>query len=176
MGYKQDLDNVLDAGKQAEEKSLLFVLAGSGSERPRLRQRSDDLALDRVVFLDSQPWGRYEQLLESADVLLINQRGSVNEMSLPSKLTSYFAAARPIIAAVPSNSETASEVRAAEAGVVVPPGDPKALVNAILELRGDPHRREVFGRNGREFALANLTPDAVLPTYESFVQRIHLTQ
>ena len=83
-------------------------------------------------------------MLESADILLINQRSSVDEMSLPSKLTAYFAAGRPIVAAVPAGSETASEVDAAGAGIVVPPGKPKALMNAILELQSDPHRRKAL--------------------------------
>jgi glycosyltransferase involved in cell wall biosynthesis len=93
-------------------------------------------------------------------------------MSLPSKLTAYFAAGRPIVAAVPAGSETASEVEAAGAGIVVPPGKPEALINAILELRSDAHRREALGRNGREFASRHLTPESVLPSYESFVERI----
>jgi glycosyltransferase involved in cell wall biosynthesis len=171
MGYKQDLNNLLDAARRADD-SVLFVLAGDGSERSHLLQRCADEGLRRVVFLDSQPWGKYERMLESADVLLINQRETVREMSLPSKLTSYFAAARPIVAAVPPRSETASEVTASRAGVIVPPGDPRALLDAIMELRRDPGRRDALGRNGREFALRNLTPDAVLPTYEGFVTRI----
>ncbi len=152
MGFKQDLNNLLDAAAQAKD-SVRFVLAGDGSERARLRRRQVEERIDRAAFLEPQPSGRYEQMLESADILLINQRSSVDEMSLPSKLTAYFAAGRPIVAAVPPDSETASEVEAAGAGIVVPPGKPEALMNAILELRSDPHRREALGRNGREFAV-----------------------
>ena len=171
MGFKQDLDNLLDAAAQADD-SVRFVLAGDGSEGARLRRRQVKERIHRAGFLEPQPSGRYEQMLESADILLINQRSSVDEMSLPSKLTAYFAAGRPIVAAVPPESETASEVEAAGAGVVVPPAKPEALSNAILELRSDPHRREALGRNGREFALRHLTAESVLPSYESFVKRI----
>jgi putative colanic acid biosynthesis glycosyltransferase WcaI len=171
MGFKQDLNNLLDAAAEAND-SVRFVLAGDGSERARLRRRQVEERIHRAAFLEPQPAGRYEQMLESADILLINQRSSVDEMSLPSKLTAYFAAGRPIVAAVPAGSETASEVEAAGAGIVVPPGKPEALINAILELRSDPHRREAFGRNGREFASTHLTAESVLPSYESFVERI----
>jgi colanic acid biosynthesis glycosyl transferase WcaI len=171
MGFKQDLDNLLDAAAQATD-SVRLVLAGDGSERARLRRLQVEERINRAAFLEPQPAGRYERLLESADILLINQRSSVNEMSLPSKLTAYFAAGKPIVAAVPGGSETASEVEAAGAGVVIPPGQPKALIDAILELRSDPHRREALGRNGREFALRHRTAESVLPSYEKFVKRI----
>jgi hypothetical protein len=45
-------------------------------------------------------------------------------MSLPSKLTSYFPAARPVVAAVAPDSETAREIQSAQAGYVVAPEDP----------------------------------------------------
>jgi putative colanic acid biosynthesis glycosyltransferase WcaI len=171
MGFKQDLDNLLDAAAQGKD-AVRFVLAGDGSERSRLRRRQVEERIHRAAFLEPQPSGRYEQMLESADILLINQRSSVNEMSLPSKLTAYFAAGRPIVAAVPPESETALEMGAARAGVLVPPGKPEALMQAILELRSDPQRREALGRNGREFALRCLTAESILPSYESFVKRI----
>jgi colanic acid biosynthesis glycosyl transferase WcaI len=171
MGFKQDLNNLLDAAAQAKD-SVRFVLAGDGSERARLRRRQVEERIHLASFLEPQPSGRYEQMLESADILLINQRSSVDEMSLPSKLTAYFAAGRPIVAAVPPGSETASEVEGAGAGIVVPPGKPEALINAILELRSDAHRREALGRNGREFALMHLTAASILPSYEGFVKRI----
>ena len=171
MGYKQDLNNLLDAAASAEG-SVAFVLAGDGSERAGLQQRKARDRIDTAAFLDPQPSGRYEQMLASADLLLVNQRPSVTEMSLPSKLTSYFAAGKPIVAAVPAGSETAAEIEAAQAGVVIPAANPGALLDAILELRRDPDRREILGRNGRDFARKHLTPDAVLPSYERFVERI----
>ena len=76
--------------------------------------------------------------MQASDVLLVNQRASVTNMSLPSKLTSYFASGRPVIAAASADSETASEIEASGAGIVVPPADPAALRGAILALKNDP--------------------------------------
>jgi hypothetical protein len=59
-----------------------------------------------VQFLPMQGPGRWEELMQASDVLLVNQRASVADMSLPSKLTSYFPAARPVVAAVAPDSET----------------------------------------------------------------------
>jgi glycosyltransferase involved in cell wall biosynthesis len=89
-------------------------------------------------------------------------------MSLPSKLTSYFAAGRPIVAAASADSETAREIDAAGAGYVVPPDEPARLRDAILALKESPATAE-FGARGRRYAERVLFPNAALAEYERFV-------
>ena len=67
-------------------------------------------------------------------MLLVNERPGLTEMCVPSKLTSYFTAGRPVLAAVEAQSPSAFEVAAADAGMRVPPGDPQALVAGALTL------------------------------------------
>ena len=74
-------------------------------------------------------------MLAAADVLLVNQRATVGDMSLASKLTSYFMAARPVIGAVAERSETARELARADAGELVSPENPQALADAIERFR-----------------------------------------
>ena len=69
-------------------------------------------------------------MLAAADVLLINERESVVQMSLPSKLTSYLVAGQPILAAVNDDGATAQELRRLGLGNVVDPGDAAALHDA----------------------------------------------
>jgi colanic acid biosynthesis glycosyl transferase WcaI len=90
-------------------------------------------------------------------------------MSLPSKLTSYFAAGRAIVAAVSPASETAREIEAAGAGAVVPATDPNALRLAVLALKDDPARRAELGAGGRRYAEDVLSADKILANYERFL-------
>ncbi|MGH3001568.1 MAG: glycosyltransferase family 4 protein [Gaiellaceae bacterium] len=172
MGQKQGLENVLAAAAILAAEPVRFVLAGDGNDRPQLEDRARKLRLRNVLFLGNAPWGEYEALLAAADVLLVNQRASVGDMSLPSKLTSYFAAGRPTIAAVAPGSETAREVLGAEAGLVVPPDDPPALAAALRRLAADPDLQEEIGSRARRFAEANLDRAVVLPQYEAFVRAL----
>ncbi len=73
-------------------------------------------------------------MLDAADILLLNERGSVHEMSLPSKLTSYFASGRPVAAAVRSDGAAAEELARAGAPAPVPPDEPAQLVRLVREL------------------------------------------
>jgi hypothetical protein len=92
--------------------------------RVRFVEGARSLRLANVDFLGMQGPGRWEEMMQAPDVLLVNQRESVADMSLPSKLTSYFAAGRPVVAACSPESETAREIREAGAGYVVGPGTP----------------------------------------------------
>ena len=100
--------------------------------------------------------------MQASDVLLVNQRASVADMSLPSKLTSYFAAGHPVVAAVSPDSETAYEIESAEAGVVVPPAEPAALREAVLALRNDRTRTDALGAGGRAYAESKLAREKAL--------------
>jgi glycosyltransferase involved in cell wall biosynthesis len=171
MGHKQGLENIVQAAALPRSAVITFILAGEGNDRRRL----EDLAAANragIRFIGQQPPGAYEAMLASADVLIVNQRGSAGDMSLPSKLTSYFAAGRPVVAAVPTDGETAHEVNAAGAGLVVGPDDPEELADAVLRLQADPELRRTLGSNAREFASENLTAAAALPGYRAFIQQL----
>ena len=111
--------------------------------------------------------------MQASDVLLVNQRASVTNMSLPSKLTSYFASGRPVIAAVSADSETAWEIEASGAGLVVPPADPPAPGgDPRAEERPDPRPEAPSEREGvRE---STLSREKALAEYEEFIYRLAL--
>ena len=99
-------------------------------------------------------------------ILLVNQRGSVEDMSLPSKLTSYFAVGRPVVAAVGPTSEAAREIEASGGGLVVAPDRPRALLEGLKALAGDDALRAQMGESADAWAEARLSKDAAMGGYE----------
>lgn len=170
LGRKQGLDNLLSTAALLRGTGVRIVLAGDGNDRERLEAKARELGLDNVQFIPLQKPGHWESVMQASDLLVVNQRSSVTDMSLPSKLTSYFAAGRPIVAAASADSETAREIEAAGAGVVVPPDDPRALSGAILELKNSP--RDEMGAKGSRYAERVLFPEVALPAYERFLEAI----
>lgn len=137
MGMKQGLESVLEAARVSEREraGVSFVLVGDGNQRDRLELASRGLSTLR--FVDPLDSDTYPLALAAADALLINERPGVLEMSMPSKLTSYSSAGRPIIAAVDRAGITFNVIRDYNAALVVSPGDGKALVEAAIYLRSD---------------------------------------
>jgi colanic acid biosynthesis glycosyl transferase WcaI len=172
MGFKQGLDNVVECARLAQttDPKLLFALMGDGSQHSDLVELAHRYELTNLTFLPIQPAPLFSSILAGADVLLLNQRGSVTNMALPGKLTSYLASGRPIIAAVSSGSEAGIELRSTGTGLIVPPDDPTRLLLAIQALVADPALQAHLGRAGSEYARTTLTADRALMDLEAFVQ------
>lgn len=172
MGAKQGLENVVAAARLADEQEVKvrFVLMGDGNQRKRLQQLAK--GVQRIEFKDPLDAEGYRQVLACADVLLVNERPGVGEMAVPSKLTSYFSAGRPVLAATDANGVTAGEIRDSGAGVVVPTGDPAALLNAAVHLADDVEVGDRLGMSGRHYAHRLLSPERALDEYEDWCYRL----
>jgi glycosyltransferase involved in cell wall biosynthesis len=150
IGLKQDLGSVIETARLLPGEAE-FVLVGDGSQRPAVQAQA--AGLPNVRFVDPLDDAHYPLALAAADVLLVNERATVGDMSLPSKLTSYLSAGRPVLAAVDSDGATAAELdHAAGAGLVVPPGEPYLLAAAVRRLRSDDALRAAMSRAGLDYA------------------------
>jgi colanic acid biosynthesis glycosyl transferase WcaI len=171
MGYKQGLANVVECARLAAEAEprLRFVLMGDGNQREQLVNMARQYQLSNLSFLPIQPTELFASTLAAADMLLINQRASVTNMSLPGKLTSYFASGRPVVAAASPESEAARELVDTGAGVLVPPDQPELLLEAIRKLAVDTDRQNLLGAAGRRYARTTLCADTALAEQEALV-------
>jgi len=152
MGLKQGLENVVAAGQLAEKHAnpVRFVLMGDGNQRKHLERLA--VGTSNVEFLPPMPGAAYSDVLAAADVLLINEAETVIDMSLPSKLTSYLVAGRPVVAAVSLVGGTALEIEQTGAGSVIQSGRPDLLLQEVLALGADPHGATARGARGCEYA------------------------
>lgn len=160
MGVKQGLENVVDAARIADKHRLPvhFILVGEGGERRSLEDYAHGVS--RLTFVDPLCDADYRLALGAADVLLVNEKAGVSTMAMPSKLTAYFDARRPVVAATDLQGITASEIRMADAGLIVPAGDPAELLRAVLAMKDDPEAAARYAANGRrhrEFVLDERT-------------------
>jgi glycosyltransferase involved in cell wall biosynthesis len=63
-------------------------------------------------------------------------------------------------------------VEAAGAGHAVPPDDPDALVDAVLDLVDDPDRGEALGAAGRSFVESWPSPADIAEHYEALFEEL----
>jgi glycosyltransferase involved in cell wall biosynthesis len=172
MGLKQGLEQVLVAAKMAvlAAPHVRFVLLGDGSQRAVLEAAS--AGLPNVQFLPTQSADDYARALAAADVLLLSERRTSVDMSLPSKLTAYCAAGRPIVAAVRKGGATWAEVEGIGAGLLVPAGNPEALLGGLATLRGDPALADKLGLKALAHARQSYSEEDALVRAEALVGRL----
>jgi colanic acid biosynthesis glycosyl transferase WcaI len=155
MGLKQDLGNLVEAARLLGGSSIRFVLCGDGSQRGALEAQAKGLSNVRFTGLIEDEL--YPVALAAADVLIVNERASVGAMSLPSKLTSYLAAGRPILAAVARGGATERELLGTDgAACTVAPDDPLCVAGALTSLAVDAARREAMSAASAAYAASHL--------------------
>ncbi|WP_335933131.1 glycosyltransferase [Streptomyces sp. PTD5-9] len=165
MGFKQGLEVLVDAARLAPE--IRVVLMGDGSRREALRGRA--AGLRNLDFLPPADEGEFTDVLAAADVLAVTQRASVLDMSVPSKLTSYFVSGRPVVASVADGGGTAQEIRRSGAGVLVAPEDPAALLSAVRKLVESPAEADALGANGPRYVARHLGREAALARFDALL-------
>jgi colanic acid biosynthesis glycosyl transferase WcaI len=171
IGLKQDLGNLVEAARICAERDsrVRFVIIGDGSQRAAIQAQAR--GLDNLDFVGPLDGVRYPQSLAAADLLVVNERPGVGDMSLPSKLTSYLTAGRAVLAAVGPEGATATELRRTNgAAHLVDPGDPAALAEGVLALRARPGHCKEMGLLGRIYAEANLGREAASARLDALIE------
>ena len=167
MGAKQDLENVVRAADALTgESKIKIYLVGHGNQESILKalcNGKSNIAVMPAVSADD-----YSSLLSAADLLLVNERSTQMEMSLPSKLTSYLYSQRPVLAAVPRGGATWKFLDGV--AELVEAADPKALAKKIEELSHNQIRLEELAKLGSEFAKKHLDPEVGRAKYRQWVE------
>jgi len=172
MGKKQNLINVVNAAEiSRSDPRTLWLLVGDGEEQRFLGSEIDRRKLRNVRMLPLQPREMLGKMYASADILLLNQTAAMKDAVIPSKLLTYMASGRCILAAANHSSQAAQIIRDSACGEVVPAEDPHALVRALNTLVGSPSLMVESGRNGRTYALQHFTKTVVLNKYAMFFQK-----
>ena len=164
------LVRVLEAAEiLRHEDDIIFVLVGEGMKGNDLRSKAAALRLTNVLFLPFQPFQDLPYLLASSDVLLVPLDKEKSELSVPSKLYYVMAAGRPLLGLAEPESEVFKMIEGTGCGVCIPPGEPRAMAQAILRLKRSPDLCAEMAARGRRFAQENYSRDRVLKKYEQLI-------
>jgi colanic acid biosynthesis glycosyl transferase WcaI len=173
VGLSQSLDLVVEAARRWRDRDdVVFVINGGGSALEALRSSAE--GLDNLRFVPMQPRERLAEVLAAGDVHLVPLRRGLARSSVPSKLYSILASARPVLASVDPGTEVALTLERSGAGVAVPPEDPDAFCEALAALVDDPAGRVAMGAAGRRFVEDWVSPAAVGSAYEALFEELRV--
>jgi glycosyltransferase involved in cell wall biosynthesis len=142
-----------------------FELVGAGPERDALVARAHTRGVAHAfTFLGHRP--DVAARLEAADIFVLPSRSE----AFPNAVLEAMAARLPIVASgVGGILELLEEGRT---GVLVPPGDPRALADRLCGLMGDPTGAAALGEAARSEAQGRYSFDRMVAAFE----RVYLTE
>jgi colanic acid biosynthesis glycosyl transferase WcaI len=173
VGHAQDLDTLIRATTLLRDLDDLVVpIIGVGARLKELTELAATLEADKVRFL---PWQEYAQRalpISAAHVHVVGLARGLAGYIVPSRMWGVLAAGRPVIAAAEEESETAAVVRKTGCGVVVPPGNPLSLAEAIRDFYDGLHDLDEMGRRARAYAETETDRSIAVSRYRDVLQEI----
>jgi glycosyltransferase involved in cell wall biosynthesis len=131
------VEDLLEAMRLLDRPEVVLALVGAGRQWARPPS---------VIATDPIPFDAVPRYLVAADVVAVPQRATSDTLGqVPAKIFDALALARPVVSTRVSMIPEILD----GCGLLVPPGDPKALAGAIGRLLGDPALARALGDRGR---------------------------
>jgi colanic acid biosynthesis glycosyl transferase WcaI len=173
MGWCQDMQVIVAAAQLLKDyNDILFLMVGDGVEKEKAQRQGDLLKLSNIKWLPPQSWKVYPQILAASRVSMINLNANLKTPVVPSKLLNIMAAGRPVVASLPLHGDAPRIIQEAQAGLCVPPNDPKALAAAILRFYKDEGLCKEYGQNGRAYAEKYFSRAVGIEHYERVLKQV----
>jgi putative colanic acid biosynthesis glycosyltransferase WcaI len=166
LALKHDPSLLLELARGLPDETIAVVAEGSGADWLRARQGE----ADNLHVLPLQPFSQVSRMLGAADLLIAVLEPDASTFSAPSKVLTYLAAGRPILAAIPAENAAARTIVAAGAGAVADPRNSGAVVAAARDLLRDSDRLHKAGAAGRAYAEKMFDIEQITDRFEALLQ------
>ena len=148
LSREKGVDTLIDSWQGVESKLLI---AGSGPEETSLRKRAANNP--DIRFLGQIPPNQAQRYLQDAAFLVFPSRWA-EPFGL--SIIEAMAAGKPVVASKIGGPSVI--IQDGVNGLLVPPGETKALRDAIAFLGANPKRRQEMGERARQTYLQNYLP------------------
>lgn len=170
VGHVQGLDSAVRAASDVRDTGLHFVIVGSGIAEEGLRLLARELGARNVHFMGRRAPEEMGDLSSAADVHLVSLVDTpLMRVTMPSKLPSILALARPVI--LNGAGDAARVVDASGAGVVSP--SPEDLAKVLRDVAAcDPAELHAWGAAGLDYYRRQFSLDRGLSHVEAMLAEI----
>jgi lipopolysaccharide/colanic/teichoic acid biosynthesis glycosyltransferase len=175
LGLANDLDTLLRAAEDLlDEPRVRVLIVGAGKELSALSQAAAQRQLRNVVFGGHVAKSDMGRVLAASDVCVASvQNVPLFRTVYPNKVFDYMAAGRPTILAI--DGVIREVIEQAEAGTYVPPGDARALADAVRRYVRDPAIARQQGLAARQYACRHFERADQAAAFEQVLQRLTAT-
>jgi len=174
VGHAQNLDSLVRAATFLRDlDDTTIAIVGDGARHAALVELAERLDVGDVVhFWPYQPREVLPESLSSADVHVVGLARGLSGYVVPSRLYGILSVGRPVIVAADPESETAQLVEEVGCGIVVPPGRPELLAEAIRAARDGELDLAAMGARGREYVVANADRAVAVGRYRDLLHEL----
>lgn len=163
VGVAQAVEVIVEAAFLLRGNAdIHFVILGEGSRWQWMKQEAQRRGLSNLHLPGRFPVETMPGFMQKASALLVTLADQeIFKATIPSKVQTYLAAGRPILACL--NGEGADLVTEAGAGLAVPAEDAHALAEAVLRLYRMPKQeQDAMGERGRLYCAQHFSHNSLV--------------
>ncbi len=155
-GLAYRLDLLVECALRMHRPDIVFMIVGDGYTKAPLQELVASSKLPNVLLVDSQPAADMPRYFSVAHASVIPfARNELFRGTRPAKMFPSLAAGVPAIYS--GEGEGADLLLESQAGIVTPPEDVDALMQAVLRIADDATLHEEMSRKGRAYALTRFS-------------------
>jgi colanic acid biosynthesis glycosyl transferase WcaI len=174
IGSAQSFETIVGAARQLRHiEDLQWVVLGDGNRKAWLEAEIARHGLGQHFhLLGHRPAEEMPAYFANADALLVTLRSDpVFSLTIPSKIQSYLACAKPVVAAL--DGEGAAILRECGAGAVCDAEDIPGLAEAVLAIhRMNAQERAACGMRGRHYYENNFERALLLNRLDQWIKQL----
>ena len=177
IGAAQDFKTILNAVeilKNKGEMEIQWVILGDGRKRRQVEKDIEHRDLgNNIQLLGRYPAEEMPNFFSYADALLVTlKKDPIFALTVPAKVQSYLACAKPIIAAI--DGEGAAIIEEASAGLAIPSENPQELAHALIQMyRMSKEERDEMGASGRKYFEKHFERNMLVDRLEDLMSTLH---
>lgn len=168
MGRFHNLELAIEAVRGIDNIELIFV--GEGALKDKLITMTSNM--NNVQFLSYLDDIEYQNILSSADALLVSLEKNLSGLAVPSKFYTYLSVGKPILCISDQSTEMALSIKECDCGFVIGHEDVNGFRNALDRLKNSMELKNRMGQNGRSLFEKKYIKETVIKQYEELFKII----
>jgi glycosyltransferase involved in cell wall biosynthesis len=175
-GVANGLDAILDGAaelKKMQRNDIVLIFIGDGKQKKHLIERAQNENLHNCFFYDPIPKLEFGRIVASADIglMVLSNIPAFYYGTSPNKFFDYIASGLPILNNYPG--WLADMISENHLGIIVPPNDPIAFAQGIIELTDNTIYRKQAGMNARKFAEEQFSRKYLSDELVTFLENVY---
>lgn len=166
IGTAQGLDVLPKTASLLKGENIKFIIVGDGRYQPEFERQIKELNVqDMFTMIPRVPTDKIPAILSACDAGFISFRNiDLWQKTIPSKLQSYMACGKPIIAS--ASGETERIIDESQCGICAEIGNPEALAEGIRKMMTLDNKK--MGENSRSYFESHFDKKTIIDQMDKF--------
>jgi glycosyltransferase involved in cell wall biosynthesis len=160
MGISHDIESMVRAADLLKRRDeWLFLFVGGGEAFQFVENYKREKKLNNLCIHGFQPLELLPHLLSLASVSLVALEEGKQHLMVPSKLFYYLAAGSAVVGLCSGENDMQGIIESNNCGLCVPPGNPKALAEVLVNILDDDSKLSELSMNARSTAIEKFSKE-----------------